>query len=116
MGTPATRLSHLSHSTAGLRARLKQMSPLSGSVDPKFERLLHGLVPITAMTQTLPWLPLEEGLDANLKVRSTEIHQPQMKRTHYLARLGCCSRLSGVGDLLEFIPSSRTRRSGVSTT
>ena len=60
------------------------MSPLRGLVDEEFDRLLHRLVPITAMTQTLPGHPLEEGcLDANLKVHSTEIHKPQLKRTHY---------------------------------
>jgi hypothetical protein len=42
------------------------MSPLRGLVDEEFDRLLHRLVPITAMTQTLPGHPLEEGcLDAN---------------------------------------------------
>jgi hypothetical protein len=48
----ATRLSYFFHSTAGLRPRLKQMSPLRGLVDAKFDRLLHRLEPITAATQT----------------------------------------------------------------
>jgi len=40
----------------------------------------------------LPGLPLEEGcLDADLKVRPTQIHKSQLKRTPYRTRPGCYS-------------------------
>ena len=64
---PLTRLSYFSHWTAGLRPRLKQMSPLRGLVNAKFDRLLHRSAPIAAMTQTPTGLglnfPLYPGLN-----------------------------------------------------